>query len=182
MSILDLFAWPGDFSGKSIVDFILAVAGTLTEEDMPGWVSLALVVALVVLSLWYLVVTGRFIGAVRSVRVILRVEDGNKITRSHLLKIDRELSQARTRGSFYRQLESAWREFNETALQPLTDSGGLRNTERPVVFFNREDLGLEAGIWRQVPALFVSIGLLLTFLGLVCRTRRDGQGPPGRLG
>ena len=175
MSSLDLFAWLGDFSGKSIVDFILTVAGTLTEEDMPGWVSLVLAVALAVLSVWYLIVTWRFIGAVRSVRAILRTEDGNKITRNHLLKIDRELSHARTRGSFFQQLESAWREFNETALPPLIDSGVLRNTERPAVFFNREDLGLEAGIWRQVPALFVSIGLLLTFLGLVAALEVTGE-------
>ena len=51
----------------------------------------------------------------------------------------------------------------------------LRNTVRPFVFFNREDLGLEAGIWRQVPALFVSVGLLLTFLGLVAALQKTGQ-------
>ena len=167
--------WLGDFSGKSVVDFILAVAGTLTDEDMPGWVSLVLFVALVVLSLWYHVVTRRFIGAVRSVRAILRLEDGDKISWGHLVNINRELSEASTRGPFYRQLESAWREFNETALPPLAESGVLRNTERPVVFFNREDLGLEAGIWRQVPALFVSIGLLLTFLGLVAALEETGK-------
>ncbi|MCY4320548.1 MAG: hypothetical protein OXE76_15525, partial [Alphaproteobacteria bacterium] len=49
------------------------------------------------------------------------------------------------------------------------------NTVRPDIFFNREDLGLEGGIWRQVPALFVSIGLLLTFLGLVAALEQTGQ-------
>ena len=60
-------------------------------------------------------------------------------------------------------------------LLPVADSGILRNTVRPVVFFNREDLGLEAGMWRQVPALFVSIGLLLTFLGLVAALEQTGR-------
>ena len=38
---------------------------------------------------------------------------------------------------------------------------------RPSAFFNIEDLGFSAGFWRYVPSLFVSVGLLLTFMGLV---------------
>ena len=175
MNFVDLFAWLEDFSGKSIVDFILFLAGSLTDKDMPGWVSLALFVALLVLSFWYHIVTRRFVGAVRSVRAILRVEGDIKITRDRLVDIDREFTQARARGLHYSRLERAWREFNETALPPVVASGVLRNTVRPVVFFNREDLGLEAGIWRQVPALFVSVGLLLTFLGLVAALEQTGE-------
>ena len=175
MNSVDLFAWLEDFSGKSIVDFILFLAGTLTEEDMPGWVSLVLVTALVWLSFWYHLVTRRFVGAAQSVRAILRVEGDDKITRDRLVDINRELAQARARGPVYGRLESAWREFNETALSPVANTGILRNTVRPVVFFNREDLGLEAGMWRQVPALFVSVGLLLTFLGLVAALEQTGQ-------
>ena len=164
MNFADLFAWLEDFSGKSVVDFILFLAGLLTDKDMPGWVSLVLVLFLVGLSLWYHIVTHRFVGAVRSIRAILRVDGGRKITRNRLVDIDRDFAQAGARGSHHARLERAWREFNETALSPVADSGILRNTVRPVVFFNREDLGLEAGMWRQVPALFVSVGLLLTFL------------------
>ena len=43
----------------------------------------------------------------------------------------------------------------------------LRNSVRPSAFFNIEDLGFSAGFWRYVPSLFVSVGLLLTFMGLV---------------
>ena len=175
MNFVDLFAWLEDFSGKSIVDFILFLARSLTREDMPGWVSLGLVVALVGLSLWYDFVTRRFVAAVRSVRRILRIEADGKFSRDRLVDIDRAFGQARAQGALYRRLVNAWREFNETALPPPTDSGVLRNTERPAVFFNREDLGLEAGIWRQVPALFVSIGLLLTFLGLVAALEQTGK-------
>ena len=74
MNSIDLFAWLENFSGKSVVDFILFLAGSLTREDKPGWVSLGLVVALVGLSLWYDIVTRRFVGAVRSTRAILRIE------------------------------------------------------------------------------------------------------------
>ena len=175
MNFVDLFAWLEDFSGKSVVDFILFLARSLTREDMPGWVSLGLVVALVGLSLWYDFVTRRFVAAVRSVRRILRIEADGKFSRDRLVDIDRAFGQARAQGALYRRLVNAWREFNETALPPGSGAGVLRNTVRPVVFFNREDLGLEAGMWRQVPALFVSIGLLLTFLGLVAALDQTGQ-------
>ena len=176
MNSIDLFARLENFSGKSVVDFILSLARLLTREDMPGWVSLGLVVVLVALSLWYVfVVTWRFVGAVRSVRMILRIEADGKFTRDRLVDIDRAFGQARARGAFYRRLVTAWQEFNETALPPASDSGVLRNTVRPLVFFNREDLSLEAGMWRQVPALFVSVGLLLTFLGLVAALDQTGQ-------
>jgi hypothetical protein len=43
----------------------------------------------------------------------------------------------------------------------------LRNSVRPSVFFNPEDLHFGPGGWRTIPGLFVSIGLFLTFLGLI---------------
>ena len=175
MSSLDLPAWLTNLTGESIVHFILVLAGWLTNEGTPGWVSLGLVVALGVLWIWYAIVTSRFVGAVRSVRAILRIEGGGKITRGRLVDIERDLGQARTRGAFHRRLENAWREFNETSLPPVANSDVVRNTVRPIVFFNREDLGLETGMWRQVPALFVSIGLLLTFLGLVAALEQTGE-------
>ena len=170
MNFLDPPAWFTNLTGESIVDLILVLAGWLTDEGTPGWVSLGLVISLVVLWVWYTIVTRRFVSAVRSVRAILRVEDNVKITRDRLVDIDREFRLARARGAFHRRLENAWREFNETALPPATASDVLRNTVRPVVFFNREDLGLEAGMWRQVPGLFVSIGLLPDLSRLGCRT------------
>ena len=175
MNSIDLPAWFTSLTGESIVEFILFLAGWLTGEGTPGWVSLGLVVALVVLWVWYTIITQRFVGAVRSLRAILRIEGNGKITRDDLVGIDRNFRQASARGVFHRRLENAWREFNETALPPAADSEVLRNTVRPIVFFNREDLGLEAGMWRQLPALFVSIGLLLTFLGLVAALEQTGE-------
>ena len=175
MNSFDPPAWFTNLTGESIVDFILFLAGWLTGEGTPGWVSLGLVVALVVLWIWYEIVTQRFVGAVRSIRTILHIEGNGKITRDGLVGIDRNFGQASARSVFHRRLENAWREFNETAMPPAADSDVLRNTVRPVVFFNREDLGLDAGMWRQLPALFVSIGLLLTFLGLVAALEQTAQ-------
>lgn len=175
MNSFDIPEWAANLTGETIVAFILSLARWLTGEDTPGWVSLGLVAALAFLSLWYEFLTRRFLGAVRSVRAILRVEGDGKITRDRLVDVDQKFGQAAARGKFYRGLENAWREFNETALLPESGSGVLRNTVRPGVFFNREDLGFEAGMWRQVPALFVSIGLLLTFLGLVAALEQTGR-------
>ena len=43
----------------------------------------------------------------------------------------------------------------------------LRNSVRPSLFFNADDLGFSPGFWRIVPGLFVTVGLFLTFLGLI---------------
>lgn len=175
MNSFEIPVWATDLTGEAIVAFILFLARWLTAEGTPGWVSLGLVVALAVLWFWYAIITRRFVGAVRSVRAILRVGSAGKITSSRLVDIDRGFGQAHARGKFYLRLQNAWKEFNETTLLPTADSGTLRNTVRPDVFFNREDLGLEAGMWRQIPALFVSIGLLLTFLGLVAALEQTGR-------
>lgn len=41
------------------------------------------------------------------------------------------------------------------------------NTVRPNFFFNSHDLGFDHGTWRYVPGIFVSVSLLLTFLGII---------------
>jgi hypothetical protein len=53
----------------------------------------------------------------------------------------------------------------------------VRNTVRPSVFFNIEDLGYGPGFLRILPGMFVSIGLALTFLGLIAALHQmsDGQ-------
>ena len=161
--------------GETIVALILSLARWIAGEGTPGWVSLVLVVTLVALSLWYGVITWLFVRAVWSVRRILQIAGDGKITRERLVDIDRKFGNASRRGRFFRGLGNAWREFQETALIPAADAEILRNTVRPDIFFNREEMGLEGGIWRQVPALFVSIGLLLTFLGLVAALEQTGQ-------
>jgi hypothetical protein len=67
-----------------------------------------------------------------------------------------------------RALSAAWGKYRETLV--AHNEGGrviFRNTVRPSVFFNADDLHFSVGNWRIVPGLFVSIGLFLTFLGLI---------------
>ena len=163
--------------GGLAVQRILAFAAWLTGEGTPGLVSLALVFALVLFLVWYGSVTVRFIRAVNAARSIFsgRPDASAKLTRDRFIDLDTRFGVLGRRGGFRRRLADAWNEFKETTVQPESVDDVLRNTVRPNAFFNREDLGLEAGIWRQIPAWFVSIGLFLTFLGLVAALDQTGR-------
>ena len=74
----------------------------------------------------------------------------------------------RARGTASESLCEAWDEFGETLIvDERNASRVLRNTVRSSAFFNVEDLGYGPGSFRIAPGLFVSIGLALTFLGLI---------------
>lgn len=69
-----------------------------------------------------------------------------------------------------RLLRHPWREFRETLIEPQPDSGEsleVRNTVRPQAFFNVQEAGLHFRFFRSLPNLFVGLGLLFTFFGLV---------------
>ena len=183
MGLMDTYADTALEYGTSWVDIILAVANAITGGNAaPGVVSLVLLLVLVVLGFWYWMTTHRFRKAVGDTRKVLETDrqpgETGEITKSRLLRIDHRFGEKRTSmrsSSPSSRLATAWFEFRETTLPPRTDTELLRNTVRPSEFFSPEELGLEHGLWRQVPALFVSVGLLLTFLGLVAALDRTGE-------
>ena len=163
--------------GELIVERILHFATLLfTSDSVPGWFSLVLVAALVMLSIWHGLSAFRLRRAVGAARSILQAGNGH-ITGERLADIDagfRKLKSAKGKGSRHR-LAVAWEEFRETSIPPARETDRLSNTVRPAAFFHREELGLDRGMWRQVPALFVSVGLFLTFLGLVAALDQTGR-------
>ena len=165
--------------GRQIVVLVRGIAEFLfTEESQsaPGWVSLVLVAALVVLSMWHLLSALRAGSAVRAAQKVLDAGSGH-ITVERLMRVDagfQGLKSAKNKGPRHR-LAVAWEEFRETSILPGPESGRLSNTVRPAAFFHREELGLDRGMWRQVPAMFVSVGLFLTFLGLVAALGQTGD-------
>ena len=169
----------GDYPdlGGWIVEHILHFAALLfTSESAPGWLSLGLVAALVVLWIWHGLSAFRLRRAVGAARSILQAGNGH-ITGERLIGIDRgfqNLKSVRRKGPRHR-LAVAWEEFRETTIPPARETDRLSNTVRPAVFFHREEMGLDRGMWRQVPALFVSVGLFLTFLGLVAALDQTGR-------
>ena len=163
--------------GGQIVDHVRGIAEFLfTDESAPGWVSLALVAALVVLSTWHLLSALRLGSAVRAAQKVLDAGSGH-ITVERLMRADagfQGLKSAKNKGP-RRRLAVAWEEFRETSILPSPEIDRLSNTVRPAAFFHREELGLDRGMWRQVPAMFVSVGLFLTFLGLVAALDQTGK-------
>lgn len=162
--------------GVWLVDAILTFAFLLTgDEAAPGLVSLGLIILLAILHVWHGNSMWRFRRSVVHARQIFSVNNGRSITREHLITIDREFENFKERTGPPSRLANAWREFRETTIAPESDSDSLANTERPAAYFNRDELGLDGGVWRYVPAFFVSVGLLLTFLGLVAALDQTGH-------
>ncbi len=153
-------------SGERIINLIQMLAGLITGEGTPGLVSVILVAVLVGLTIWHEISSRRFCKDVRKCHSNFQNMDGS-ITSERLLELDTFFTDLREKKKRSSLLGSAWKKFRETTVDPKHEADGLRNTIRPYEYFSREDLGLEQGLWRQVPALFVSVGLLLTFLGLV---------------
>ena len=167
-SFFDLGVW--------LVDAILSFAYLLTgDEAAPGWVSFGLIILLAILYVWHGHSMWRFRRAVVHARQILNVKNDREITGEKLISIDRRFEHLRENTGPRNRLATAWREFRETTITPETAPESLANTERPSAYFNREELGVDAGIWRYVPAFFVSVGLLLTFLGLVAALDQTGH-------
>ena len=154
--------------GAEVVDFIIFISGAVVTESAPGWVSLllfAIFISIVIDTVWR---------SYRRQRAISRVESALKQSPNTeefseaIGDIDREISAAKPKAREEQAIAFAWREYRETQIADDSDERPIwRNTVRPSVFFNIEDLQFGPGYWRIVPGMFVSTGLLLTFLGLI---------------
>ncbi len=162
-------------TGVATRDLILGFAGRLADPVVPGIVALALVIVALLFALSALVTFWRRIQAVRQLRRQLEA------LKDRPLAEGREAISAwfgkRRRGRAGTSLAEAWEEFNETLF--IDDSRGapvLRNTVRPAAFFNPDDLHFGTGFYRILPGIFVSVGLSLTFLGLIAALKTMSSG------
>lgn len=152
--------------GIFVKDLVLSVAALLRDEGSPGLVVLILGCA--ALSVWAFawITFNRRTVAVRRLR---KKVDG--LAELSLIRGRDEIVRWLEQGGASRanrSLAEAWSEFDETLIvDERHDPPVLRNSERPSMFFNVEDLHFGLGFFRIMPGLFVSIGLALTFLGLI---------------
>ena len=154
--------------GKLTVEMVLTVAGLLKYEAAPGVVALGLVAALFISFGWFGWAIWRAIDAIKTIRDrITAAKDETEFAQKYV-SICSDISQLH-KNNYQQRLSRAWGEFQETIIEPDIKDGSqsVQNTCRPNVFFNREDLHLEHGFWKYLPNLFVSLGLFLTFLGLI---------------
>lgn len=153
-------------SGVAVAEAVLALAAMLKHPAAPGLVTLFLLLGLAGALAHLMRVSHSRIQALRWLSDILRqvqqAEFSHRIT-----EIDNAISQHGLRGH-RGDVAAAWREYRETlVLHEVDGTAILRNSVRPGMFFNLEDLHFGAGFWRIVPGLFVTCGLFLTFLGLI---------------
>ena len=153
--------------GDATREFVLAIAGLLVEKYTPGLVALGLFVGLLVASLLYWRQVDRQIKTLKWLRRMINGHETPQSFTAAIFDIDLAIKSKRN-DKKYASLVAAWTEYRETlVLHGEGDVRHLRNSVRPSTFLNLEDLEYGAGFWRIVPGLFVTIGLFLTFLGLV---------------
>lgn len=153
--------------GVTIKNAVLLLASTLKSEAASGLVTLLLIAALFVAVLMYLVRNYSQRSAVAWLRKLV-VESADRTSFAEgISALDHKVeTESTSRGR--KHLASAWSEYRETLVAYEQDGVIIfRNAVRPSIFFNPEDLRFGAGSWRTIPGLFVSIGLFLTFLGLI---------------
>lgn len=155
-------------------DYILSVAELLTDPSVPGIVSLSIIVAAAIICFLIWIVTARELGAVIALSTLVQKAANETEFTQQYSTISKQISGWRTNNK--RRLSDAWAEFRETLIEPI-DGGNavIRNSARPNEFFNVSNLGFGLAGWRFWPGVFVSVGLFLTFLGLVAALIQTGE-------
>ena len=163
--------------GVAVKDFVLLLSGSLKAEAAPGFVVILLVATLVVLTVLLVISTGRFRRAALEARDIIRGEGAEDISGEDVTALSNGFREWRDSGSAnHRTLGIAWKEFEETLVRSPMRNGQtpIGNTVRPSNFFNLSDMGVSTAFWRAWPGVFVTLGLLLTFLGLIAALNTIG--------
>jgi hypothetical protein len=153
--------------GVAVKTFILDIAALLTTEAAPGLVTLALLAALLINIVVFGVAIASRRAALRWLTQMIAEAPDARALSAAIAKLDgRTENEANTPAR--QSVATAWREYRKTLVAYETGGGVLwSNAVRPSTFFNVEDLGFVPAFWRIVPGLFVTVGLFLTFLGLI---------------
>lgn len=168
-----------------IADLVLQLATLVKEPYVPGLIVFLLVTSLVVVLVLLWRWSHDYLKAINNARNIIKGNTRSaSSTTAHNLRTDffnrqievtTKFNERKKGGSAARKrIAFAWHEYRET-LKIDDGTQTMLNGIRPSVFFNSEDLGAEARGYRIIPALFVSIGLAATFLGLIAALQQTGQ-------
>ena len=171
-----------DGFGLVLKEAIIALAEYLTLSDSrPGLIAALLIVATVLLAAGYVVKTSRQINALRELDSRVRSFDDIEAFAEGYVEFQHDMKKDYRRDGARHRVWEAWDEFSETIVLDDIDTGParLRNSIRPASFLNVEDLGFGSGMYRILPNTFVSLGLFLTFLGLVAALHQFAQSMGG---
>jgi len=168
-TILDLntlYSMANDI-GVAVGYIILEIASLLTSKAAPGLVVIVLLSLLGVASIYLMFRVIERAQALDWFYHIITSRESEADFGAGIAVVDQWIKRT-TKSGARSNVATAWSEYRETLI-PFDGADGevLRNSTRPHVFFNLEDLGFGAGFWRILPGLFVTVGLFLTFLGLI---------------
>ncbi len=160
-----------EWFGNLVVEVVIGLSDLLREEHTPGVVSAGLVGWLVYSSAHFGIKTWQRRRAIQALKdLVTKTATDPADFNDSIDDVTREVRQSDTgRPSSPKALvRAAWDEYRETfVIYRDSNREILRNSVRPSQFFNSEDLHFGPGFWRVQPGLFVTIGLFLTFLGLI---------------
>ncbi|TCV98693.1 hypothetical protein [Biostraticola tofi] len=159
---MDILLAPGVLVRNGILYF----ASILKNDAAPGYVTIFLVVALCITVVRWRKLVKRRLTAFRLIHSIIAKSPEDEFS-LHVTDIDTGIAALNVTEE-QQNVAEAWKEYRDTHI--VDDQDGtlvVRNAVRPSQFFNLDDLHFTQGFWRIVPGLFVTIGLSLTFLGLI---------------
>lgn len=153
--------------GSEVTHAIISTAKLLTQEYIPGLISLGLLFLLFISTVLYLRNVYRRTGTLKWVLNVIQDHKTPQDFTENILIIDQKI-RSKWKDRKFKNVVTAWVEYRETLVNYGEGSNRhLRNSVRPSTFLNPEDLQYGPGFWKIVPGLFVTVGLFLTFLGLV---------------
>jgi len=163
--------------GRGAVEFIIGTAELLTKsESSPGIVALLFLIVLSASGFFYYLRTGSQKRAIRQMDAIVSDYPGIPEFSENYSELRSRIGEKKETSKAWKVLWEAWDEFCETIVPDDIDGPvRLRNSIRPSSFMNVEDLGFGPGFYRILPNTFVSLGLFLTFLGLVAALHEFSQ-------
>ncbi|PLV62684.1 hypothetical protein GKQ23_20575 [Erwinia sp. E602] len=154
--------------GILVRDGILFLASWLKYDPVPGYMTILLVVVLCGAVVQWRRLVKRRRAALNGIHAIIaRSPEQEREFSQHIDEVDFGIAGLQGTEE-QKNVADAWREYRETHVVDDRDGDTIvRNAVRPSQFFNLDDLHFTQGFWRIVPGLFVTVGLSLTFLGLI---------------
>ena len=154
--------------GREIVDWVLWAANWLVGDEAPGIVFGIILVLLVALIAHILLEVGKSIHSISLFTNILNNINTNNDEHDILEKICYELTKLNKK--YIKEfIIPAWDNFKESIYPVKVEDSNKEYVTSilPGHVFVRGIFRLKERFWRSAPNIFVSLGLLLTFLGII---------------